>query len=136
MYSVARCPQQAGHSVATLASHYAGLLRELEDQPRTPAAEAVRSAREAASCSPRDCCPGVHGRGSSSPVPRRSDTMPRPVAYGCGRSAALGAGPRDALDRGPEHSLDVIAAGHGTIDEHRAEIVAEAQALLDRGGVR
>jgi len=30
----------------------------------------------------------------------------------------------------------VIAAGHGTIDEHRAEIVAEAQALLDRGGVR
>lgn len=44
--------EQAGHSVATLASHYTGVLRELEDQPRTPAGEAIRSAREAASCSP------------------------------------------------------------------------------------
>jgi integrase len=43
---------QAGHSVTTLAGHYAGVLRELEDQPRTPAAEAIRSAREAARCSP------------------------------------------------------------------------------------
>jgi hypothetical protein len=33
-------------------------------------------------------------------------------------------------------SLDVVAAGHGTIEQLRAEIVAEAQALLDRGGVR
>jgi integrase len=44
--------EQAGHSVATLANHYAGVLRELEDQPRTPAAEAIRKAREAVSCSP------------------------------------------------------------------------------------
>jgi DNA-binding NarL/FixJ family response regulator len=38
--------EQAGHSVATLAKHYAGVMRELEDKPRTPAAEAIRSARE------------------------------------------------------------------------------------------
>jgi hypothetical protein len=28
--------------VATLAKHYAGVLRELEHQPRVPAAEAIR----------------------------------------------------------------------------------------------
>lgn len=38
--------EQAGHSVATLAGHYAGVLRELEDQPRTAAADAIRGARE------------------------------------------------------------------------------------------
>ena len=38
--------EQAGHSVATLARHYAGVLRELEHAPRTPAAEAIRAARE------------------------------------------------------------------------------------------
>jgi integrase len=43
---------QAGHSVATLASHYAGVLRELEDQPRTPATEAIRSARDAVGRAP------------------------------------------------------------------------------------
>lgn len=37
---------QAGHSVATLASHYAGVLAELKDQPRVSAAEAIRQARE------------------------------------------------------------------------------------------
>ena len=37
---------QAGHSVATLAKHYAGVLEELEDdKPGTPAADAIRSAR-------------------------------------------------------------------------------------------
>jgi hypothetical protein len=36
---------QAGHSVATLAKHYAGVLEELEDKPRTPAADAIREAR-------------------------------------------------------------------------------------------
>ena len=44
--------EQAGHSVATLAKHYAGVLRELEDKPRTPAAEAIRSAREQVRCAP------------------------------------------------------------------------------------
>ena len=39
-------PVQAGHSVATLARHYAGVLRELEHAPRTPAAKAIRAARE------------------------------------------------------------------------------------------
>jgi integrase len=36
---------QAGHSVATLARHYAGVLRELRGKPRVPAAEAIREAR-------------------------------------------------------------------------------------------
>lgn len=39
---------QAGHSVATLARHYAGVMRELKGQPKVPAAEAIRQAREAA----------------------------------------------------------------------------------------
>lgn len=38
--------EQAGHSVATLARHYAGVIKELEDQPRVPTAEAIRHARE------------------------------------------------------------------------------------------
>jgi hypothetical protein len=37
--------EQAGHSVATLARHYAGVLRELRGKPRVPAAEAIREAR-------------------------------------------------------------------------------------------
>jgi integrase len=37
--------EQAGHSVATLAKHYAGVIKELKDQPRVPAAEAIRQAR-------------------------------------------------------------------------------------------
>lgn len=38
--------EQAGHSVATLARHSAGTMRELEIEPRIPAAEAIRQARE------------------------------------------------------------------------------------------
>lgn len=38
--------EQAGHSVATLARHYAGVVRELEDRPRVPASEAIRMARD------------------------------------------------------------------------------------------
>lgn len=37
--------EQAGHSVATLAKHYAGVIRELRGQPRVRAAEAIRTAR-------------------------------------------------------------------------------------------
>jgi hypothetical protein len=33
-------------------------------------------------------------------------------------------------------SLDVVAAGHATIEQLRVEIVEAARALLDRGGVR
>jgi integrase len=40
--------EQAGHSIATLARHYAGVMKELKGQPRVPAAEAIRRAREAA----------------------------------------------------------------------------------------
>jgi integrase len=37
---------QAGHSVATLARHYAGVIRELKGQPRTPAEKAIYDARK------------------------------------------------------------------------------------------
>jgi len=38
--------EQAGHSVATLARHYAGTMRESETEPGIPAAEGIRQARE------------------------------------------------------------------------------------------
>jgi hypothetical protein len=38
---------QAGHSVATLAKHYAGVIRELRDVEKKPAADLIREAREA-----------------------------------------------------------------------------------------
>jgi hypothetical protein len=41
---------QAGHSVATLAKHYAGVLEELEDKPRTLAADAIHTARNELRC--------------------------------------------------------------------------------------
>lgn len=41
--------EQAGHSVATLARHYAGVISELRDQPRISPADAIRQARETAS---------------------------------------------------------------------------------------
>ena len=44
--------EQAGHSVATLAKHYACVLRELEGQPRKPAADVIREAREQVRRSP------------------------------------------------------------------------------------
>lgn len=37
--------EQAGHSVATLAKHYAGVLEDMEDAERVPADEAIRMAR-------------------------------------------------------------------------------------------
>ena len=42
--------EQAGHSVATLARYYAGVIKELHGQPNIPAAEAIREARERISC--------------------------------------------------------------------------------------
>jgi hypothetical protein len=39
--------KQAGHSIATLARHYAGVIRELQNKPRAPAGEAIRDARDA-----------------------------------------------------------------------------------------
>jgi hypothetical protein len=44
--SLTYAAEQAGHSVATLARYYAGTIKELEDQPRVPTAEAIRHARE------------------------------------------------------------------------------------------
>lgn len=41
--------EQAGHSIATLARHYAGTIRELERRPRVPAAQAIVEARDAVS---------------------------------------------------------------------------------------
>jgi hypothetical protein len=45
-HSLSYVAEQAGHSIATLAKHYAGVMRELKGQPRTPAADAIRQARE------------------------------------------------------------------------------------------
>ncbi len=49
-HSLTYVAEQAGHSVATLANHYAGTLDELEDKPRTPAAEAINTARNELKC--------------------------------------------------------------------------------------
>lgn len=46
---LATVSEQAGHSIATLAKHYAGVIKELKGQERVPAAEAIRLARESAS---------------------------------------------------------------------------------------
>ena len=45
--SLAYVAEQAGHSIATLAKHYAGVIRELEDRPRKPAADAITDPRAA-----------------------------------------------------------------------------------------
>jgi integrase len=45
-HSLTYVAEQAGHSIATLARHYAGTMRELETKTRVPAAEAIRQARE------------------------------------------------------------------------------------------
>jgi len=44
--SIAYVAQQAGHSVATLSSHYAGVLEELEERPKVSAESAIRQARD------------------------------------------------------------------------------------------
>jgi hypothetical protein len=49
-HSLTYVAEQAGHSVATLAKHYAGVLDELEDEPRTPAAEVINAARNQLRC--------------------------------------------------------------------------------------
>jgi len=45
-HSLTYVAEQAGHSIATLARHYAGTMRELEIKPRFPAAKAIRQARQ------------------------------------------------------------------------------------------
>jgi integrase len=55
--------EQAGHSVATLARHYAGVIRELRGQPRVPAEEAIRRARDESAGRIRDA-----GRGDGDRV--------------------------------------------------------------------
>jgi hypothetical protein len=57
----AASPEQ--HGAATLAAHYAGVLRELEDQPRAPAAVVIRNAREA-----MRCAPGVRQARAKKPI--------------------------------------------------------------------
>jgi integrase len=49
-HSLTYVAEQAGHSVATLAKHYAGTLKELEDRPRTPAAATINAARSQLKC--------------------------------------------------------------------------------------
>jgi integrase len=43
---IAYVAKQAGHSVATLASHYAGAIEALEDAERVPAEQAIQAARQ------------------------------------------------------------------------------------------
>lgn len=50
--SLAYVAEQDGHSIATLATHYAGVLEELEHKPRVSAEQAIRDARELISCAP------------------------------------------------------------------------------------
>ena len=45
-YSLTYVAEQAGHSMATLARHCAGTMRELDTEPHIPAAEAIRPAWE------------------------------------------------------------------------------------------
>jgi integrase len=49
-HSVSYVAEQAGHSVATPANHYACVLKELEDEPRVRAADAIRAARAEIRC--------------------------------------------------------------------------------------
>lgn len=44
--SLAWVAENDGHSIATLAKHYAGVLRDLEGKPRVSAEQAIREARE------------------------------------------------------------------------------------------
>jgi hypothetical protein len=48
--SLAYVAKTAERRIATLVKHYAGVIEELDDQPRIPAAEAIRKAREEVSC--------------------------------------------------------------------------------------
>ena len=67
--------EQAGHSIATLARHYAGTMRELETKPRVPTAEAIRQARE-------EVCGTQAGRTLQMTVTRSCRI---PSNYGSGR---------------------------------------------------
>lgn len=51
--SLTYAADQLGCSIDTLARHYAGVIRELEGQPQTPAVDAIRSARELVARAPR-----------------------------------------------------------------------------------
>ena len=69
-HSLTYIAEQAGHSVATLAKHYAGTLDELEDRPRTPVAEAINAARQQLKCAQivRSGPTGEGGGSGESPV--------------------------------------------------------------------
>ena len=68
--SLTAVADQAGHSVATLAKHYAGVLEELEDKPRTPAADAIKTARNELKCAQ-----SVRTQGSDQAPPRAESPM-------------------------------------------------------------
>jgi hypothetical protein len=72
-HSLTYVAEQAGHRVATLAKHYAGTLEELEDKPRTPAAEAINAARTELKCAQSVRSDQIKGEGgpTESPVTTR-----------------------------------------------------------------
>jgi len=68
-HSLTYVAEQAGHSVATLAKHYAGTLEELEDKPRTPAAEAINAARKELKCAQSVRSDQIKGKGGPTESP-------------------------------------------------------------------
>ena len=86
--SLAYVAEQAGHSIATLAKHYAGVIRELEDKPRVPASEAIPQAREKCLVCDR-CANGSGGRivrmADSPAMPGMGDTGLEPVTSALSR---------------------------------------------------
>jgi hypothetical protein len=68
-HSLTYVAEQAGHSVATLANHSAGVLQELEDEPRIRAAEAIRAARAEIRCALDDAHRGDGGVGPDGRIP-------------------------------------------------------------------
>jgi integrase len=74
-HSLTYVAEQAGHSVATLANHYAGVLKELEDGSRIRAAVAIRAARAEIKCA-QDVRTGETGEED------RSDESPATTGVG------------------------------------------------------
>ncbi len=73
-HSLTYVAEQAGHSIATLARHYEGTMRELETKPRVPAAEAIRQARA-------EVC-GTHGGRTLGILTDRNWTHSLQIRYG------------------------------------------------------
>ena len=106
---------QAGHSVATLAKHYAGVLEELEDKPRIPAAEAIREARSKLRCA------------QSVRTPQKTELTPPPEPLQTTIWAMLGSNQRPPPCRDGALPAELIA---------RESLNVPPRPLCGWGGVR